>query len=218
MRNRVFSPDNLFFRITGTLFDMTALSAVTVLISLPVVTAYPALSALYYVAVKCFRGGDRFVYSGYFRAFRENLFTGAAASAACAFGCAPVIWLYLYLEKLALQQAGGAVVLYVAFYVLLALPAGFLCWIYPLLGRFEHSFGSLMAAAAEMTARHAPTSVVIGLLNAEAVIACLQHPMALAIVPAAAVLLTSLFTERVFKKYLPPGPEETDVDGQNGDT
>lgn len=217
MWKKIFSPDNAFFRVTGIIFDMIALSAVTILISLPVVTVFPALSSLYYVTVRCFRGDNKLVYKSYFSAFKQNFLVGAAASAICAFGCAPFVWLYLYLQNLALGGSRAGAAAYIAVYILMVLPAGFMCWIYPLLGRFEHSLGSLLKTAAQLTVKHILTSVVLGLMTAETVILCLEYPIAMAIAPSALVFVTSLFTERIFARYMPETESEPDNRENNGD-
>ena len=95
------------------------------------------------------------------------------------------------------------------YYTILTLPAGVLCWLFPLLGRFEYRVGPLFAAALQLTLRHLPTTVVVVLLTAQAAVLCAAWWWPVVFVPAVAMLLVSLFTERIFAKYSPElAPEE----------
>ena len=62
------------------------------------------------------------------------------------------------------ETGGLAYVLYVAYYFALILPAGVLCWLFPLLGRFEYGVGGLFRVALQLTAAHLPSTVVVVLL------------------------------------------------------
>ena len=62
-------------------------------------------------------------------------------------------------------RAGGVLyVLYIAQYFVLMLPAGVLCWLCPLLGRFEYGVRDLFGTALRLTVLHLPSTVVMVLL------------------------------------------------------
>ena len=94
--------------------------------------------------------------------------------------------------------------------VLLAgvLPAGVLCWLFPLLGRFEYGVRGLFRTALQLTIAHLPSTVIIVLLTAQSAVFCLNRWWPVVFLPTVAVLLVSLFTERIFQKYVPELAEE----------
>ena len=66
-----------------------------------------------------------------------------------------------------------------------------------------------------MTAAHLPSTVVVVLLTAQTAVFCIQRWWPVLFMPVTAVLLASLFFERIFQKHSPelasreePEPEE----------
>ena len=108
-------------------------------------------------------------------------------------------------------RTGGLLyVLYVAQYFALILPAGVLCRLFPLLGRFDRKVRDLFRTAFQLTVVHLPSTVVIVLLTAQSAVFCIRYWWPVLFMPAAAMLLISLFTERVFQKYSPElAPKES---------
>lgn len=76
MLNRIFDMNNPVMRALGAICDLLVLNLLTVLCSLPVVTAGAALAALYDVLLRIVRGEDAGVVLPYFRALRSNLKQG----------------------------------------------------------------------------------------------------------------------------------------------
>lgn len=93
--------------------------------------------------------------------------------------------------------------LYVAQYFALMVPAGMLCWLFPLLGRFDYKVGGLFRTALQLTVAHLPSTVVIVLLTVQSAVFCIERWWPVLFMPSVAMLLVSLFTERVFQKYAP---------------
>ena len=106
-------------------------------------------------------------------------------------------------------RAGGLLyVMYVAQYFVLFIPAGVLCWLFPLLGRFEYGVRGLFRTALQLTIAHLPSTVIIVMLTAQSAVFCLNRWWPVVFLPTVAVLLVSLFTERIFQKYVPELAEE----------
>lgn len=203
-----FNPEKGIWVWLSALVDVCGLSLLWVLLCLPLVTAGPATAALYYTAVKCVRRRESGAFGCFFRSFRDNLKTGLKADLIVL----PAVVLLLILHHIVRwygTRAGGALyVLYVAQYFFLMLPAGMLCWLFPLLGRFDCGVGRLFRTAFQLTAAHLPSTVVIVLLTAQAAAFCVERWWPVVFVPCAAILLVSLFTERVFQKYVPELAQE----------
>lgn len=203
-----FNPEKGIWAWLSVLVDVCGLSILWVFLCLPLVTAGPATAALYYTVVKCVRSRDSGAFGYYLRSFRANFKTGLLAG---------LIVLPLALLLLAghhivrwygTRLGGGAYVLYVAYYFALILPAGVLCWLFPLLGRFEYTVGGLFRMAFQLTAAHLPSTVVVVLLTAQTAVFCLERWWPVLFMPAVAALLVSLFMERIFQLHSPEKPRE----------
>ena len=198
-----FNPEKGIWAWLSTLVDIFGLSILWIFLCLPVVTAGPATAALYYAVVKCVRKRDSGAFREYFRSFRTNFKVGLGA----ALIVIPLFLLLLGGYRIVLwygtRLGGTAYILYVAYYFALLLPLGVLCWLFPLLGRFEYGVRGLFRTALQLTVAHLPSTVIIVLLTVQSAVFCLERWWPVVFLPAAAVLLVSLFTERIFQKHSP---------------
>ena len=76
-----------------------------------------------------------------------------------------------------------------------------------MLGRFEYGVGGLFRTALQLTVAHLPSTVVVVLLTAQTAVFCIEKWWPVVFMPVAAMLLVSLFFERIFQKHSPE-PEE----------
>ena len=211
---KFFNPEKGIWAWLSTLVDTAGLSLLWMLLCLPVVTAGPATAALYYTVVKCVRKRESGAFGEYLRSFRANFKVGAQTSLAAV----PLFLLLLGGYQVVLwygtRLGGMAYILYVAYYFALVVPAGVLCWLFPLLGRFEYGMGELFRTAIQLTIAHLPSTVIVVLLTAQSAVFCIERWWPVTFMPSVAMLLVSLFTERIFQKYSPElaakEPEETD--------
>ena len=210
-----FHPDNIIFRALARLVDLVGLSLLWAVCSIPLVTLVPATAALYHALYRVFRKKDEDrSFRLFFRSLRENLRQGVPASLICLGAAWALYILYQWMYYFALLDSDG-VVLFVCLSVLLVVPGGIACWIGPLLGRFQFSVGGLLSTGLRLTFRHLPSTVVMVLLTIELarlVPELLWVP--LLIVPSLWALLVSLFTERIFVKYLPAEEGLSPADGE----
>ena len=208
-----FNPEKGIWAWLSTMVDICGLSIVWIFLCMPVVTIGPATAALYYTVVKRVRGREGGAFGDYFRSFRDNfktgLWTGLIAIPAALllfFGHSVVRWY-------GTRVGGAAYILYVAYYFALVLPAGGLCWLFPLLGRFDYRVKDLFRTAFQLTVAHLPSTVVVVLLTAQTAVFCIERWWPVLFMPSVAMLLVSLFFERIFQKYSPElAPEEEQPD------
>ena len=197
---QVFDPDNLFWSLIARGVDFVGLSFVWALLCIPVLTAGPASAALYYTVVKCLRQREKGTFGVFFRAFRENLKPAVMAELICL---PPAALLYLGYWVLRAHWAGAlGAVMFVAYDVALVVPLGIACWLFPLLGRFRTPLRDAFRSAAFLTLRHIPSTAVVVMLTVELAIFTLERTWPLLLSPSLCALLTSLFFERIFPRYL----------------
>ena len=211
----LFNPEKGLWAWLSTLVDVCGLSILWIFLCLPVVTAGPATAALYFAVVKCVRSRESGAFGAYLRSFRANFKTGLLAVLIVL----PVGFLLItghnVVRWYGTRLGGMAYVLYVAYYFILFLPAGILCWLFPLLGRFDYQVRTLFRTAFQLTIAHLPSTIIIVLLTAQTAAFCLERWWPVVFLPAAAMLLVSLFTERIFQKYVPELiPQEPEEPGE----
>lgn len=206
-----FNPEKGIWAWLSTLVDICGLSIVWISLCLPVVTIGPATAALYYTVVKCVRSRESGAFGYYFRSFRTNFKTGLIACLIVIPAALALSAGHFVVRWYGTQLGGAAYVLYVAYYFALILPAGVLCWLFPLLGRFDYGVRSLFRTALQLTVAHLPSTVAAVLLTVQTAAFCIERWWPVVFMPVIAMLLVSLFFERIFQKYSPelaPGPPE----------
>lgn len=205
----LFNPEKGIWAWLSTLVDVVGLSILWVFLCLPAVTIVPATAALYYTVVKCVRHREGGAFGCYFKSFRSNFKIGLKAGLLATLAALAFYGGHSVVRWYGTRVGGMAYVLYVAYYFALTLPAGVLCWLPPLLGRFDYQLPSLFRTAFQLTFAHLPSTVVAVLLTAQTAAFCLERWWPVVFMPSVAILLVSLFTERIFQKYSPElAPEE----------
>ena len=202
-----FNPEKGIWLWLSTLVDVCGLSIFWAVLCLPVVTAGPVTAALYYTVVKCVRGRESGAFGYFFRSIRQNFKVGLLAGLIVIPLALLLVGGHYVVRWYGTRLGGGAYVLYVAYYFAMILPAGVLCWLFPLLGRFEYGVGGLFRTALQLAIAHLPSTVVVVLLTVQAAVFCIQEWWPVVFMPVIAALLSSLFFERAFQKHSPE-PEE----------
>lgn len=202
-RSRIFDPENVVFRNLARLADVVGLSLVWILFSLPVLTIGPASAALYQAVRRGIVTREDGAYACFWRSFRENLKVGLAATALTLAGAGLLTLGRQVMYTAAVTMGQQAVVFYYAYLVLLAVPGGILCWMFPLLSRYRVNLGQLLVRSAYVAVRFLPSTVVLVLLLMEAIQSCIAVFPLILFVPVLECLLASLFIERAFLRLSP---------------
>jgi len=206
-----FDPEKGIWAWLSTLVDICGLSILWIFLCMPVITIGPATAALYYTVVKCVRGRESGAFGDYLRSFRANLRTGLKVTLIVVPVALLLYFGYDVVRWYGTRAGGMAYILYVAYYFALVLPLGVLCWLFPLLGQFDYGVRDLFRTALQLTVAHLPSTVIVVLLTAQSAVFCIERWWPVLFLPSVAMLLVSLFTERIFQKYSPElAPEETE--------
>lgn len=210
-----FNLDNPFFAAVGKAFDMMVISILWLVLCLPIVTAGPATTALYYTVVKVIRRERSYALKEFFRSFKLNLKQGMLLSVLLF----ALVWLmyvdFTYAQMLADAENAAGTWMFGAFVVIALLLSGTALYVFPLLSRFNMTFVRLLKSSFFMAVRYLPTTAVLLLLAVLCGGLIWIIPVTAVIVPALAMLAASFLLERIFKKYMPAAegtPEETGQD------
>ncbi len=194
-----FNPESLVWKPLGYLGDLVMLSLLWTVFSIPVVTLGPASAALYDAAVHSIRRKEETVLARFFSTFKRELKQGIISTLIMAAAAAVLLGVPLLL----LRARGGAYLLAVmpvlAFFLLCVL-----CWLWPVLSRFEMGLGALLNTSVRLAFGHILRSAAMAVLWAAAIYAGLRFVAPFFVCPALAALLSSYLIEPVFRKYEQP--------------
>ena len=207
--NRIFSPDHLFFRSLARGVDLIGLSLLWVLLCIPVVTIGPATAALYHAIARVFRFHEEEGAFGLFlRSLKANLKQGVLATLILLPFAALLGGLYWVYGAALDAELAGASAAYVFFLILLIIPVGLVCWLFPLLGRFEFSLPDLFLTAFRLMLAHIPTTLVLVILAVLFVSLSSWLFVLMLLTPALWAVCASWLLERAFAKHMSPSDED----------
>lgn len=197
--NKLFDPDNWFWRGFGRLADLFLLTMVWMACSIPLITAGTATIALFDTVTRCIRGGEDKMMRRYFGTFKKNLLRGILLTAVWAAAGYLLAWGWQILDFLA-ESASIWTVFRWFYLVTLLLPLGVLCWVVALQSRYAYRFGQLHRAALTFAFGHlSRTAAIVGILVAG--LALMRFvPYLILFVPALIVHLQSGFAEKAFEE------------------
>ena len=206
--DRIFSPDNLFFRALARGVDIVGLSLLWLLLCIPVVTIGPATAALYHAIARVFRfHEDEGAFGLFFRSLRTNLKQGMLATLILLPFAALLVGLYWVYGAAFDAELAGATVAYVFFLILLIIPIGLVCWLFPLLGRFQFSLPDLFVTAFRLILAHIPTTLVMVTLTVLLIsLSAWLYPLML-VSPALWAVCASFLLERAFARHMDDEPD-----------
>ena len=200
MFKKVFNPDSWLWKPFGWLADLIVLSLLWAVCSLPVVTLGGATAALYDAVVHSFRRKESDYLYRFFTTLKAEWKRGILPTLLWG---ALLTLLYLGYRQFTARAVGDfAVMTAVGILVLLCIPVGIACWVFPILSRFEQDFPTLNKNAAKLALGHLPASFAMAL----SLYGCIWLTgwllfLPLLVLPASLMLFWSLFLEPVFKKY-----------------
>ena len=208
MKNSLFNPDNWLWQPFSAVADVLILSCLWLICCIPILTAGAATAALYDCCARCIRGGEREMFSRFFRTFRRELVQG---------GLSFLLWAAilgggLMLIRTYTSNAAGTdvnVALAYAMVALLAMLVGIFGWVFPVQSRFTFTFSGLQVTALRLAIAHLPRTLALTAVVLAAGWICLRLMLPVMVVPAVAGVLSTYILEPVFQMY------ETGSAGEN---
>ena len=200
MARNYFNPEGLVWKPLGKLGDLVMLSLLWGICSVPLVTIGPATAALYDCTAHCVRRGEDGLFARFRQTFRAELKTGLLATLLWAAVLGALFFLRaLLMRRLGYAGTGGAVGM--ATLVVLLVPTGAACWVFPLLSRFTFSFAALSGTAVRLALGHILRTLALALLTLGATELCLRFTSPLIVLPGLTALLWTFLLEPVFTRY-----------------
>ena len=162
-----FNYDSMFMRLLNRIGDVFILSVVFSICCIPVITIGPALTALYYTAMKGITVGEGYVTKYFFKSFRENFKQSVViflinAFALFVFGVDLWFWLKQWQEA----RLGIARIMIVVSVVLLMVAAMIFIFVFPLQAKFDNRIKVQIRNAFLLSIKFFPTTLVVLLITA----------------------------------------------------
>ena len=194
-----------FWSNLGNLFeymmDIVLLSLCWLLCSIPLFTVGAATTALYDATIHTFRFGEGGTYARFFGTFKREF-----KLATLSWLMWMVIWATgFYILRFA---AGINPMFLLAGLILMLLPTGMMCWVFPVLSRFTYNFPSLNKTAVAFAGIRILSSVLIAVSTVMTVYICAWLWLPALFMPALLMLFWSIFMEKTFMQYMPGENEE----------
>ncbi len=205
----MFDPNNDFWQFISRMTDVVGLTLCWLFLSLPLVTAGAATTALYDAVFHGVRRQEDRVYLRFWNTFRASLKVGAFWSllGAGSFLLCALLWNVTYVMALGDRGLPMAVVLLVAYRILFSLLLSL--WLFGpmILSRFEFTFGGLLKTSTQLVFAHLPSALLIGILALETALLCVRYWFPVLFLPGVVILLATFPMERIFRPFLPPEKE-----------
>ncbi|MBQ8913715.1 MAG: YesL family protein, partial [Lachnospiraceae bacterium] len=157
-----FNYDSMFMRLLNRVGDVFILSIVFSLCCVPIVTIGPALTALYYTAMKGITVGEGYVAKYFFKSFKQNLKQGILiflimALALFVFGVDLWFWLKQWQEA----RLGVARIMIIVSVVMLMVAAMIFIFVFPLQAKFDNGIKFQIRNAFLLSIKFFPTTLAV---------------------------------------------------------
>lgn len=210
---RFFDMDNGFFRVLNKVFDMLVLNFLVLFLCIPVVTAGPAIAAMYYVTMKEVRNEEGYVVRPFFKFFKENFRQGLILEVVVLLAAA-IMSVDLYVMYQWTQKDGSFLLmalfaLLIGFTVIAAVTA---VMVFPMLAKFDNTIKGLLTNSLMMAIRHLPQAFLMVIIVAGCAVLISINLVSLCFAFGLAGYLTSMVVVKIFDRYIPKKEEKSDAD------
>lgn len=206
--NQLFNPDNPVMRFLSKVFDLFLLNIIFIFSCIPIVTIGCALSSLYYVNLKLYRNEEPYIIQNYAKAFRQNFKQSTFIWLICL-----VLIFFLGMDFYIINSQDTALYAFIqkVFWVISALLACVMIYIFPIVSHFVCSTKQALKNAVFMMLGHLPYTLLLLLLHGAVIYLCVHSIKTIAFVVVASGIcgfslisyLACIVFDRIFKKYEP---------------
>ena len=204
MLNKIFNPENGFFKFIGILTDVFAFSILWLLCAVTVVGLGPGTTALYDAMARCLRKKQPGGYVRFWESLKSNFKVACPAGLIVAAAGYGMVKLHGFLYAGAAAGDRTMFMLYVAYWIFFVVACGVAAYLFPVLSRFTFGVGGLLAASVKLALANPLITLALGLLTGGGILVCVLwwYWMPWLGLPYVWALLASLLLERVFKPFM----------------
>ncbi len=216
--DRFFNTDNAVMRVLAKIFDIGWLSIVYVLFCVPIVTIGAATTSLYYVGAKVLRKDRSYVWTEFWRSFKQNFVPATImwVILAAVYGL-----LYFNINMVGLTDAESQYGGYLAgaYIALGVIVACVMSYAFCVLSRFDMKVGKIFRFSLYLAFRHFLHTLLLLVILFVAGFGIyagfvVQIPFLLMFVPGLATFLYTFPMEHLLRKYTPKSEPKFTEDGE----
>ncbi len=213
MFRNLFKPDSDLMIFMSRVTDCIFLSLFFLVGCLPVITVGASFAALYDSSFQGIRKFNKHSWQRFLEVYKEN-WKGSILPTivfyCVIYGCGKgliALWNGAVAGSVNWMVFSGCALVGV-------IVLGILSILFPMLSRFDNPLPALMKNTVILGLANLPRTLILGILNAAAVFACVQWVFPVFLVPSLAAFLGSFCIEPMFRPYMPqeeelePEPEE----------
>ena len=201
MFRNLFKPDSALMITMTRITDCIFLSLFWLICCIPVVTVGASFAALYDASYRALRQNERNAWQRFFYVFRSNWKGGILPSLVFLAAGWGLIKAVIAVWNLAVAGTMSWVLFAALAFVAMVL-LGMLSVLFPVLSRFENSFGGLLKNTVFLAMANLPRTAILGAINTVALLLCAKLVAPLFILPSLAALLGSYAIEPMFKPFM----------------
>lgn len=219
---RFFNSDNAVMRALSKIFDVGWLSLIYIVFCIPVVTIGAATTSLYYVSAKVLRHDRSYVWTEFWRSFKQNF---VPATIMWLIFAAVYVLLFFNISIVSKQSSYGGY-LVGAYITMGVIVLCIMCYAFTVLSRFDMKIGKIIRFSLYLAFRHFLHTVVLLVIFLAGVFGVCSPllfaspalhsfvPIILAFVPGTASFLYTFPMEHLLKKYTPKSEPKYTEDGE----
>lgn len=220
---KLFDLENPVFQAISRIVDLVVLGLLCLACCLPVVTAGPAIAALFKAVydLTLDRGGG--VVAAYCRAFRDDLKQAAIAGLIVLVVLASLVCDFLLLKLY--YQGNAYTLLFAGVAILAVLAGGAACYVFPLIARYQNTLREHGRNALILTIRYFPKTLAMLFIRLLPLLTFWLLPATfirtllvwILFFPGFAAQADAFLLRPVFEKLEAPAPEAPSGDGEDDD-
>ena len=198
-----------FFNFIYKLVTVILLGVAAFILCVPIITAGPPVTALYYTIVKTVRHERGYFWKTFFEAFRMNLKKGMILSIILGIYLAATGYA-VYLPQAAARASESNSILPYTIGALFITGLMVLVYIFPVLSRFEHTIKNYFLFSFYLSLRYLAQTILFFVLvyGSAALLLFVPETRLIAFaLPGCICYLVSIPMEKIFRKHMPPAPE-----------
>lgn len=198
----LINPENPLMIIASRITDAIFLSLFWILGCVPILTSGASFAALYDSVYRGFRCGEKNSWQRFLSTFRRNWKSGILPTVVFGILIALLSEGLIFCWNSAVAGSVSWMIFAAAAFFGIVL-FGILSVLFPLLSRFENSFGGLLKNTVLLALANLPRTTALGILNAVTVFLCVRFVFPLFFMPAIAAFIGSFLLEPMFRPYMP---------------
>ena len=199
--DRFFNADNKVFQALGSLMDCMIISALWLLMCIPVFTIGTSTTAMYTTVHKVIRRQQGYVWNTFWDSFKEN-FKLTTKLWLIILAIIIVLTADIYVTHQALVEGLSWGIVAPFFVILMILVILWAVYIFAYSARFEQTLKATLKNGVLLMIANLPWTVLIFLELAVATIVTMYMPILIIILPGIATVLVELILEHVFRKLM----------------